>query len=61
MAILSDAFHMPRASKWVDMPSYILFYSGYSWRLPENVLNPETATCEGKLNGKSADKRVAEH
>lgn len=39
---------------------YMLFYSGYSQRLPEHVLAPVTAICEDKLNGKGAGKRVVE-
>ena len=52
---------MRGASKRVDMLFYMLFYSGYSQRLPENVLTPVTATYEEKLNGNGAGKRVVEH
>lgn len=52
---------MQGASKWVDTFFYMLFYSGYNQRLPENVLTPVTATCEDELNGKTAGKRVVEH
>lgn len=61
MVILREAFHVQGASEWVDMLFYMLFCSGYSQRLPENVLTPVRATCEDKLSGKGAGKRVAEH
>lgn len=60
MVILRETFHVQEASKWVDMFFYMLFYSGYNQRLPENVLTPVTATCEDELNGKTAGKRVVE-